>query len=294
MTGAPLRRRLTAVTAAVLAVCTAATATSCGKDADNPYGLISPGTIRVASMGDARPYTFADIEGNFTGFDVDLFTDVAHRIGIDNVAFAGQDFSAILSGVAVGMFDVGVTAIGITEERKQTVDFSDGYLAGYLTLLGTARSQVHGRDDLDGRRLGVNQGSLQEQYAMTHFPKADLVRFPDNNAGTLALKNGSIDAFFLDYESAKLYLDNEGQTFTSIEDIPSFDAPAGFAVAKDRPELRDALSCGLHQAMKDGTWQRLYEEYFPDSPMPEQYLPAGNQDAETGSCEYVPDSDPTT
>src|SRR3712207_1741894 len=63
---------------------------------DNPYGLIEPGTVRVASVGDLKPYAFADGQGNFTGFDVELFKDVAKRAGVDNVVFTGQDFSAIL------------------------------------------------------------------------------------------------------------------------------------------------------------------------------------------------------
>ena len=64
---------------------------------DNPYGLIQPGTIRVASLGDAKPYTFTDANGEFTGFDVELFKDVAHRAGVDDVVFTGQDFSGSCS-----------------------------------------------------------------------------------------------------------------------------------------------------------------------------------------------------
>ena len=111
-------------------------------------------------------------EGNFTGFDVELFTDVADRAGIDNVVFTGQDFSGLLPAVANGQFDVGVAAIGITDERKQTVDFSDGYLAGYLTVITTKASGITDVDGLDGKRLGVVQGTLQEAYAVKNFTAA--------------------------------------------------------------------------------------------------------------------------
>lgn len=100
-------------------------ATACGGSPssspaeDNSYGLIQPGTVRVASVGDLKPYAFADAQGNFTGFDVELFKDVAKRAGVDNVVFTGQDFSAILPAVANGQFDVGVAAIGITEKRRK-------------------------------------------------------------------------------------------------------------------------------------------------------------------------------
>jgi polar amino acid transport system substrate-binding protein len=276
-------RRSRAIGALVAAATALITVSACGSGdgdsasaaEDNPYNLIDPGTIRVASMGDAKPYTFTDENGEFSGFDVELFTDVAHRIGIDDVVFTGQDFSAILPAVANGQFDVGVAAIGITDERKQTVDFSDGYLAGYLTVM-TADSSIKTEDDLAGTRLGVVQGTLQEKYATDHFPDTELVRFPDNNAGISALNSGTIDAQFLDYEAAKQY----AEQFDGLElaiNIPSFDAPAGFAIQPGNDAFREALNEGLHEAMEDGTWKELYQKWFPGSPMPEQYLPSDEQ-----------------
>jgi polar amino acid transport system substrate-binding protein len=277
--------RRTRVIGALAAAATALTLSACGSGDEssasasggdeNPYGLIEPGTIRVASMGDAKPYTFTDENGEFSGFDVELFTDVAHRIGVDDVVFTGQDFTAILPGVANGQFDAGVAAIGITDERKQTVDFSDGYLAGYLTVL-TSDPSIKDEDDVAGTRLGVVQGTLQEKYATEHFTDAEIVRFPDNNSGVSALNSGSIDAHFLDYEAAKQY----GQQFDGLElaiNIPSFDAPAGFAIKPGNDAFREALNGALHDAMEDGTWKELYEKWFPGSPMPEQYLPSDEQ-----------------
>ncbi len=274
--------RRSAVTAVAAAAALALAACSGGAPSgsepaaeDNPYGLITPGQIRVASLGDARPYTFTDESGEFTGFDVQLFTDVAERIGIEDVVFTGQDFSGLLAAVANGQFDVGVAAIGITEERQQTVDFSDGYLAGYLTVMSTEEAGIADVPDLAGQRLGVVQGTLQEAYAVEHFTDTELVRFPDNNAAISAVNSGSINAHFLDYEAAKQYAEQYG--LVNSIDIPSFDAPAGFAVAKGNEELVAALNEALAEAMEDGTWRDLYEEWFPGSPMPEQYLPSDEQ-----------------
>jgi polar amino acid transport system substrate-binding protein len=241
--------------------------------AGNPYNLIDPSTISVGSMGDAKPYTFTDTNGQFSGFDVEFFRDVAKRLGFDkdHVTFTGQDFSALLPSVANSRFDVAVAAIGITEARRKVVDFSDGYLAGYLTVL-TSDDTIKGPDDLAGKRLGVVQGTLQEAYARNHFTKTDVVNFPDNNSAVAALNGGSIDAHFLDYEAAKQY----GERFKGLSlavNIPSFDAPAGFAVRKGNDAFREALNKALHEAMQDGTWKALYTKWFPGSPMPDQYLP---------------------
>ncbi|NKL18961.1 ABC transporter substrate-binding protein [Rhizobium leguminosarum] len=240
---------------------------------DNSYNLIEPGTISVGTMGDSKPYTFATADGQFTGFDIELFLNVVSRLGFqkDKVTFTGQEFSALLPSVANERFDVAVAAIGTTEARKKTIDFSDGYLAGYLSVL-TPDAGIKDADGLKGKRLGVVQGTLQEVYAAKNFGGTDLVKFPDNNSAVAALNNGTVDAHFLDYEAAKQY----GERYPALKvavNIPSFDAPAGFVVRKGNDAFRTALNGALHDAMQDGTWKTLYEKWFPGSPMPEQYLP---------------------
>jgi len=240
---------------------------------DNPYGLIDAKFISVGTMGDAKPYAFTKADGTFTGFDIELFRNVASRLGFksDQVIFTGQEFSALMPSVANGRFDVAVAAIGTTDARKKTVDFSDGYLAGYLSVL-TADKAITSQDGLKGKRLGVVQGTLQEIYAAKNFVGTDLVKFPDNNSAVSALNSGTIDAHFLDYEAAKQY----GERYPGLKiaiNIPSFDAPAGFVIRKGNDKFRGALNTALHAAMQDGTWKTLYEKWFPGSPMPDQYLP---------------------
>lgn len=241
--------------------------------ADNPYGLIDPKVISVGTMGDSKPYAFSTANGEFTGFDIELFLNVAERMGFkkDHVIFTGQEFSALMPSVANGRFDVAVAAIGTTEKRKQTVDFSDGYLAGYLSVL-TPEAAITDAAALKGKRLGVVQGTLQEIYAQKNFTGTDLVKFPDNNSAVAALNNGTIDAHFLDYEAAKDYSARYPALKVAIN-IPSFDAPAGFVVRKGNDALREGLNKALHAAMQDGTWKKLYEKWFPGSPMPAEYLP---------------------
>lgn len=241
--------------------------------ADNPYGLIDPKVINVGTMGDSKPYAFSTANGEFTGFDIELFLNVAERMGFkkDQVIFTGQEFSALMPSVANGRFDVAVAAIGTTEKRKQTVDFSDGYLAGYLSVL-TPEASMTDAAALKGKRLGVVQGTLQEIYAQKNFTGTDLVKFPDNNSAVAALNNGTIDAHFLDYEAAKDYSSRYPALKVAIN-IPSFDAPAGFVVRKGNDALREGLNKALHAAMQDGTWKKLYEKWFPGSPMPAEYLP---------------------
>ncbi|MDR9813931.1 ABC transporter substrate-binding protein [Rhizobium hidalgonense] len=240
---------------------------------ENPLGLIDPAVISVGTMGDAKPYAFTTADGGFTGFDIELFLNVAGRLGFkkEQVIFTGQEFSALMPSVANSRFDVAAAAIGTTEKREETVDFSDGYLAGFLTVL-TPDAGITDAAALKGKRLGVVQGTLQEIYAEKNFTGADLVKFPDNNSAVSALNNGTVDAHFLDYEAAKDYSTRYPELKVAVN-IPSFDAPAGFVVRKGNDALREALNKGLHEAMQDGTWKTLHEKWFPGTPMPDVYLP---------------------
>jgi polar amino acid transport system substrate-binding protein len=259
-----------------VAVTSALALTACGgqsSSSDNALGTRESGVIRVASVGDAKPYTYTDAHGTFTGFDVELLKNVARRVGL-KTQFSGQDFSGLLAAVNNGQYDVGAAAIGITADREKTVDFSNGYLVGYLSILARDGGTVTSPDSLAGKRLGVLQGSLQEQYALKHFPKTQLVRFPDNNSAVAAISSGSVDAHFLDIAAAQDYA-KQRSGLKIVANIPSFDAPAGFAVKKGNSALRNALNRGLKAAIKDGTWVRLYKRYFPSMPVPEQYTPQG-------------------
>jgi len=240
--------------------------------ADNPLGLIDANTISVGTMGDAKPYAFTTADGNFTGFDIELFLNIAERMGFknDQVIFTGQEFSALMPSVANGRFDVAAAAIGTTDRRKETVDFSDGYLAGFLSIL--TPEDIKDAAGLKGKRLGVVQGTLQEIYAEKNFAGTDLVKFPDNNSAVSALNNGTVDAHFLDFEAAKDYATRYPALKIAVN-IPSFDAPAGFVIRKGNDALREAINKALKEAMQDGTWKKLHEKWFPGTPMPAAYLP---------------------
>ncbi|MCW5711890.1 ABC transporter substrate-binding protein [Shinella sp.] len=267
----PLSRMRATVVALTLGVLAGA-ATPAAAD-DNPLGLIDPAVISVGTMGDAKPYAFTTSDGNFTGFDIELFLNVAERIGFkkEQVIFTGQEFAALMPSVANSRFDVAAAAIGTTDKRKETVDFTDGYLAGYLSIL-TPDAAIKDAASLQGKRLGVVQGTLQEIYAEKNFAGADLVKFPDNNSAVAALNNGTVDAHFLDYEAAKDYSGRYPELTIAVN-IPSFDAPAGFVVRKGNDKLREALNKALHDAMQDGTWKKIHEKWFPGTPMPAEYLP---------------------
>ncbi|MCX4472254.1 ABC transporter substrate-binding protein [Micromonospora sp. NBC_01655] len=268
----------------VAAVLGATTLTACGDDtsatADNPYGLVQPGVLRAGTLTDAPPNVYLK-GGKFTGFDNDLLTAVAAKLGL-TVEFVGTDFSALLSQVNNRKFDVGSSSITITEARKKTVDFGNGYDFGYFGLDVPAGSPITGFDQLAGKRVVVVQGTVQDDYATGQ--NLNPVRVPDYNAALNQLRAGTSDAWIAPAEiGEKSAADSGGKITVAAKQLSP--APTAYAVAKGNDPLRAALDKGLDEVIADGTWSRLQGQYYPGRPVPADFTPgSGRVPAPSGSA----------
>ncbi|GGM64246.1 hypothetical protein GCM10011608_56980 [Micromonospora sonchi] len=271
----PVLTRAAAV--GVAAIVGAATLTACGSDsggstADNPYDLLQPGVLRAGTLTDAPPNVYLK-DGRFTGFDNDLLVAAADRLGL-KVEFVGTDFSALLSQVNTRKFDVGSSSITITEARKKTVDFGNGYDFGYFGLNVPAASSLSGFDQLSGKRVVVVQGTVQDDYATNKG--LDPVRVPDYNGAINQLKAGTADAWIAPAEiGEKTAADSGGKIKVAATELSP--APTAYAFAKGNDALREALNKALDEVIADGTWTRLLEQYYPGRPIPAEFTPgSGN------------------
>ncbi|MBG6066791.1 ABC transporter substrate-binding protein [Micromonospora ureilytica] len=267
----PALTRAAALGAATILAATALTA--CGDDSSsdataNPYGLAQAGVLRAGTLTDAPPNVYLK-DGKFTGFDNDLLTAVAGKLGL-TVEFVGTDFSALLSQVNNRKFDVGSSSITITEARKKTVDFGNGYDFGYFGLDVPAGSPITSFDQLAGKRVVVVQGTVQDDYATGK--QLNPVRVPDYNGAINQLKAGTADAWIAPAEiGEKSATDSNGKITVAAKQLSP--APTAYAVAKGGDRLREALNKGLDEVIADGTWSRLQAQYYPGRPIPADFAP---------------------
>ncbi|MEU8156489.1 ABC transporter substrate-binding protein [Micromonospora sp. NPDC048986] len=267
----PALTRAAALGAATILAAT--TLTACGDDSSsdataNPYRLAQAGVLRAGTLTDAPPNVYLK-DGRFTGFDNDLLTAVAGKLGL-TVEFVGTDFSALLSQVNNRKFDVGSSSITITEARKKTVDFGNGYDFGYFGLDVPAGSPITGFDQLTGKRVVVVQGTVQDDYATGK--QLNPVRVPDYNGAINQLKAGTADAWIAPAEiGEKSAADSNGKITVAAKQLSP--APTAYAVAKGNDKLREALNKSLDEVIADGTWSRLQAQYYPGRPIPADFTP---------------------
>nr|WP_202891984.1 ABC transporter substrate-binding protein [Kribbella shirazensis] len=247
---------------------------ACGSDqkdsASGPdLGLMQAGTLRIGTLTDAPPNVYVK-DGKFTGFDNDLITAVAAKLNL-KPEFVGTDFSALLSQVNGGQFDLGSSSITVTEARKKTVAFSNGYDFGYLGLNTTKDSGIKSFDQLSGKRVVVVQGTVQDDYATSK--NLNPVRVPNYNAALGQLKAGTADAWVSPAEIGEKMAKEQGGGTVILAAKELSDAPMAFAVAKNNDKLREALNKALDEVIADGTWTKLVEQYYPGRAVPANFKP---------------------
>nr|WP_241023579.1 transporter substrate-binding domain-containing protein [Burkholderia sp. Ac-20365] len=236
-------------------------------------GTLTPGKIVAGVDANNKPYSYID-NGKMTGFDVELIKAIAAKLGL-SADFRAQDFAGLLPSVANQQIDLAAGSISITKDRLKMVDFSDGYLTGLLsvaTLPGSTISADVG--SVKGKRIGVVQGTIEDTYSASYLPDAQIVRFPNLNAGFLALRNKYIDGYFVDKTLVEGLQGKYPQANIADKlDISAVNLPAGFPVHKGNAKLEAALNKTIGELVADGTWMKLYLQFHPGYPQPTSLPP---------------------
>jgi len=236
-------------------------------EAAGDLGLAEDGKMLVGSDIAFEPFEFVGPEGENTGFDIDLVTEIASRLGVE-VEFANTPFDTIFTQLAAGDFDAIVSAITITEEREQTIAFSDAYFAANQAIAAPADSDVAGPDDLNGLTVGVQAGTTGADYATENFTDSTVQEFPTSDAAFTALGAGQVDAVFIDLPVVAAQAASNDDVVLAAE--VDTDERYGIGVQQDNEALVEAINEQLAEIIADGTYEEIYSEYF-EGEAPEEF-----------------------
>jgi ABC-type amino acid transport substrate-binding protein len=227
--------------------------------ADDLAKIRDAGKMSVALSGAFPPMSFVDENNAVVGFDVDIGSELARRIGVEP-EIVTTAWDGIIAGLVTGRYDTIVGSMGITDERKESVDFVGPYYRSGLAVFVLADSPVQSIGDLSGKTVGVNLGELAEQWA-TERGGWTISTYKGLPELYLELKAGRIDAFIAD-DVPVLVAANAGEPFRQIkaDDLPIWDI--GIAIRKGNPELAAALQKALDDMMADGTYMEISNKWI--------------------------------
>lgn len=255
-------RALSTVAVVALALSACGSDGGDGETAAGELTLVTDGTLTVCSDVPYAPFEDFDesSESGFKGFDIDIVQAVADGLELE-LAVKDASFDTLQSGLALnaGDCDLAASAMTITEERQANLAFSDGYYESLQSLLVPVDSDIASIDDLDGRRVGVQQGTTGEAYATENAPGAELVSFPSDAELYQALQAGQVDALLQDLPVNVTHT-VDGR-YTIVEEYDT-DETYGLAMKKDNTALVEAVNEQLTALRDSGEYDELYDKYF--------------------------------
>lgn len=271
MPGIAISRRF-ALTAAGL--CVALAMTACSKqegDAPASANPAAPVPARVLVVGTDAAYTPFESQndkGEIVGFDIDVVNAVAKKAGLE-VKFVNTPWEGIFNALEQGDRDLLVSAITITDERRQTMDFSQPYFDARQLIAVRNDSPVAKFDDIKTMKVGVQNGTTGDEVVGKLLGKSStsIKRFESTPLALKELEAGGVQAVVADNGVVVHYLaNNTAGGFRTVSDASFPVEKYGIAVKRGNAQLLAKLNQGLEGIRADGTYAKIYASHFGNEP----------------------------
>lgn len=230
------------------------------------------GVLKVGLMGTYAPYNFLNDNKEIDGFDADIAKEIAKRLGV-KAEFVAQEFSGMIAGLQAKKFDVVISQMTITDERKEQMDFTEPYITNSVKIIVAEKNDtIMKLADFKGKNIGVGLGTNDETYLRkTVLPEVGdftIKTYDDVITSLKDLNAGRIDATINNMYALKPIVEKNGFKIKAVGD-PIKSDNAGIAVRKDNPEFRDALNEALKAMKADGTYKTIFVKWFGEEPAAE-------------------------
>lgn len=218
----------------------------------------SSGTINIGIEGAYPPFNFYNDKNELEGFDVDITNELAKRMGV-KANYLATPWDSIIAGLLSKKYDIILSSMAITEERKKKVDFTDPYYHTGAQLFIPESSAIASPTDIKGKKIATAIGTTFEKKA-TELG-AELVTYKNDMLGFQDMENGRVEGIITDRGVGARIIKEKNYPFKPIGDPLLLDA-AGIALNKNEEALRVELNKYLEEMLKDGTYEQISKKWF--------------------------------
>mgnify|MGYP004456807987 FL=1 len=210
------------------------------------------------------PMGFRDENNEIVGFDIDLAKAAGEKMGVD-VEFQPIDWDSKELELNSGKIDLIWNGFSITDERKETMEFTQPYLDNKMIIIVNEGSDIKTKADLAGKNVGIQAGSSAVDAVEKDDIHNEFASMPTYDTNVLALSDlevGRVDAVVADQVVARYYLaQNQDKKFVILDD--DFGSEVyGIAAKKGNTELVDKLQTALDELSEDGTSAEISKKWF--------------------------------
>lgn len=245
--------------------------TATSSAADNSWNTVrTNGRLVVGTSLDYEPFAYRN---NFQpdGFDIALIREVANGLSV-STEIKDMAFDSLFNAVATGQVDVAIAAISVTAEREQLVDFSNIYWIGEEGILArndSAIGNVQTLNDMAGKRIGVQRGSVYEAWLQRDLVATGITQpgnlfvYETRDAVTRDLREQRLDLAIVDRLVADRELARGG-----VRLVGGGLNPQRYAIAmrNGADALRTEINNVLTRLQNQGTIARLAQQYLNAGP----------------------------
>jgi polar amino acid transport system substrate-binding protein len=218
-------------------------------------------TLVVGTDATFQPFEYKNAQNEYEGFDIDLVKAVATELGAEKVEFVDTDFKGLIPGLQGKKFDMIVSAMYITDERKQTIAFSQPYYPGGLTIMVNKDNEtIKSADDLKGKKVSVQIGTKSAKFLKESYPEAKLVEVEKNVEMFLELESGRVDAVVTGMPAAKVYAKQNDKV--KVLDVELTQEFYGYGVRKENQEFVKAIDEALKSLKDNGKHEEIVKKWF--------------------------------
>lgn len=222
------------------------------------FTTVSDGVLTMATNAYFPPYEYYEGE-EIIGIDAEIAGEIAKKLGLE-LKIEDMEFDSIVMAVQQGKADMGLAGMTVTEERLESVNFSDSYATGIQSVIVTEDSEIATIEDLQGKKVGVQLMTTGDFLAQEKIGEEFVEEYNKGADAVMALSQGKVDAVIIDNQPALSYIKStQGlkilDTQFAVEDYAA-------AISKDNEGLLTAVNGALAELKADGTLQDIVDKYI--------------------------------
>jgi ABC-type amino acid transport substrate-binding protein len=230
-----------------------------GKQGANQLDKIkSAGVIRIAIEGAYPPYNFFNDKNQLDGFDVDVSNEVAKRLGVKPELIA-TPWDSMVSSLLADKFDVIISSMAITEERKQKVDFAGPYFYTGQVLFAPNDTSIADPNDIKGRKIGAQIAANAIDVATKL--EAEVVPYKTDYLGFQDMSIGRIEGVITDKGVGASITKEKNYPVKIVGDV-LLEESAGMTINKGQDSLRNELNKIIDELRTEGTLEEISMKWY--------------------------------
>ncbi|MBU1174285.1 MAG: transporter substrate-binding domain-containing protein [Alphaproteobacteria bacterium] len=219
-------------------------------------------TVRLGTEGAYAPWNFVNDAGEVDGFEIELGNELCVRAALE-CEWVVNEWDTIIPNLLAGNYDAIIAGMSITDERKETIDFSDNYYPPDPSKFAVAGDSAVDFDAMSGLKIGVQGATIQAAYAEATFGAGNtILSFETADQSIADLSAGNVDVVLADGGYLDPIVNASGGALKIAGPDVMIGGGVGAGLRKDDDELEGKLNAAIAAMKADGSLNELIVKWF--------------------------------